>query len=194
MTNFLLAGAIAALAVFPVAGSAMAAEASSGAMLFGKEPGPGHAFACFNRHYDAPHLTGHPRQNVRDMTMFVDSWSDADSGRQYSLGIGVKFRAVKSEFQLSGGCSSTVDGKNALSCGIDCDGGHIDVRVRDANSVLVGIPDGARTWDPESENEPPKQAHFGADDKLFRLDRTDLKQCLPLVADEDIRAEISAAK
>jgi hypothetical protein len=171
-----------------------AAGAGDDVALFGKDPGSGNAFACYTRHYDKAHLAGHPKQNVVDMTLFVNSYVDADIGRQYALSIGVHFRPRPKLFELAGGCSSSVDGKNALNCGIDCDGGRIDIRVRDANSILVSIPDGAATWDAESEDEPPDNERFGSDDKLFRLDRTALPDCLPLVFDDDVKAEITGMK
>ena len=145
------------------------------------------------RHYDGAHLAAHPQQNVDDMTIFVNSFVDPEAGRQYLLEMGVRFREISTPFQTSGGCG-TVDGKKGLSCGIDCDGGEIDVTVRDQDSILVSIPDGARTWDPESGETPPANARFGLDDKLFRLDRTKLQDCLPLVGDDSLKAEISAAK
>ena len=113
------------------------------------------------------------------------------SGRQYTLQIGVHFRTRPALFQLEGGCGAATEGNVGLNCGIDCDGGVIDVRVKDANSILVSIPDGAQTLDPNSGDEPPEDAKFGLDDKLFRLDRAKLQDCLPLVSDDDIKAEIS---
>lgn len=164
--------------------------------LFGKDPGDQPAQACFIRHYDQPHLKVHPEQNVTDMLMFVDSTVDAEYGRGYSLSLGVNFRGVEHQMQVSGGCGATdVEGDGLLGCGIDCDGGWIGVRVKDANAMYVEIPDGARIWDPDpSVEEPPAEAAFGKDDLLFRLDRTDLSECLPVIYDEDLKAQIVAAK
>jgi hypothetical protein len=188
-------GTIASGAVLLAASSMAAAAASSSDLaLFGKDPGNGKAYACYTRHYDAAHLAAHPKQNTREMTLFVNSFVDSEMGRQYTLEIGVSFRKSKKLFQVSGGCGLSDDGKNALNCGIDCDGGNIDVSVKDADSILVSIPDGARTWEPESGEEPPPDAKFGPDDKLFRLDRTALQDCLSLIADDDIKAEIAATK
>jgi hypothetical protein len=161
--------------------------------LFGRDPGKDKVYACFTRQYDAAHLAGHPKQNVTGMALLVDSYED-DSGRQYQLEVGVRFRKQPTLFQLSGACERTVDGKTALSCGFDCDGGHIDVRVKDAQSILVSIPDGARAWDPSSSEEPPAGAKFGTDDKLFRLDRANLHDCLPEALDDDTKAAIAGAK
>ena len=170
------------------------AGSDSDLALFGKDPGKDKVFACFTRQYDAAHLTGHPRQNVTGMMLLVNSYVDDDGARLYELEIGVQFRKQAKLFQLSGVCDPLTRGKTALSCGFDCDGGHIDVRVKDAQSILVSIPDGARTWDPTSAAEPPAGARFGTDDKLFRLDRASLRDCLPEALDDDTKAAISAAK
>jgi hypothetical protein len=164
-------------------------------VLFGKEPGAEEALACFIRHYDAPHLTAHPQQNVTDMLLLVNKpVAEADSERWYTLSLGVRFREVENQFHVEGGCSAMDNGTQLLGCGIDCDGGSIDIRPRDASSVLVDIPYGARHWDPESDADNPPQADFGADDKVFRLDRTALKECLSLVFDEELKARMANAE
>jgi hypothetical protein len=181
--------ALAALAAATLPASAAAA---GDATIFGKVPANGKLYACYTRRYDKTHLAGHPKQNTRDMALFVNAADEDDS--QYVLTLGVHFRKSPKLFQVSGGCSRSDDGKGTLHCGVECDGGQIDVSVKNEKSVLVAIPDGARTWDPESDDDPPANARFGADDKLFRLDRADLKDCVPIIFDETIRGEIAAMK
>ncbi len=174
-------------------GMAIAAGSSSDLALFGKDPGEQRAFACFIRHYDAAHLDKHPKQNVTDMTLLVDSTpGDSDYGRQYNLSIGVNFRAVKDEFQVAGGCGIDTGDDRLLGCGIDCDGGQIDVKLRNANSIAVEIPYGARTWNPDSDETTPAAATFGEDDKLFWLERTSLSDCVDLEYDDDAQALLAA--
>ena len=194
VTKTMLLWAVVGVAVAFMPGAGLAGEVDTNVALFGKDPGVGKVYACYVRHYDAAHLAAHPKQNVRDMLLFVNSYVDDESGRQYSLGMGVKFRKSDTQFQVEGGCGASADGSHALNCGIDCDGGRIDVSVKDANAILVSIPDGARTWDPESGDEPSADGHFGDDDKLFRLDRTSLADCVPIIADDDIKAEIGATQ
>ena len=194
MAAHVLVRAMAFAVLSSSAASTIALGAGSDITLFGEDPGKGKAFACYTRHYEAKHLAAHQKQNVVDMTLFVNSFVDGDLGRQYTLAIGVHFRKRPTLFQLAGGCSPAADGAGALNCGIDCDGGRIDVRVRDAASILVSIPDGARTWNPDSGEEPPKDANFGYHDKVFRLDKTELATCLPLVFDDDVKAAISAQR
>jgi len=181
----LLAASIA-LALFSV--TPAFAVSSTDLALFGKDLGNDRAFACYERHYDPAHLKAHPKQNVTDMTLLVDS--KVDDQRTYDLSIGVSFRKVKTQFQVSGSCSGTIDGKALLDCGVDCDGGMINVRLKDANSILVDIPYGARTWDPTTDEDTDPgtdnpAAQFGPDDKSFRLDRVSLKLCSNLVNDDE---------
>jgi hypothetical protein len=161
--------------------------------LFGQDMGEEALHSCFVRHYDEPHLRVHPQQNVTDMALLVSAQPGEGYEGFYGVSIGVRFRGVTNELQLAGGCGAGDDGKT-LGCGIDCDGGVIDVALRDENSVRVEIPYGARTWDPESDGEPDPAAEFGEDDKVFRLDRADLKECLNLVWDEDLKARIAAGE
>lgn len=182
--------ALAALLLGPA--GAAAGESDKDKALFGKDPGQARAYACYVRRYDAAHLQAHPDQNVRDMLLFVHSSVEGDSGRQYSLEMGVRFRAAETQFRVSGGCSSSSAGESGLNCSIDCDGGTIDVRLSGPDALLVSIPYGAATWDPDSEATPPEGARFGKDDELFRLERTGLNDCLPIVSDEEQKAEIAA--
>ncbi len=192
---------LAAGLLLPLVGFSYAAD-SADVALFGKELGDGNGYACFVRHYDAAHLRGHKLQNVTDMTVFVASTRSEDGGdRNHQIGIGVNFRGVDHQMQVSGYCGTSVEGQQSLlNCGIDCDGGQIDVTMKDADAMLVSIPYGARTWDPtedtESGDEPAANpaAEFGSDDKLFKLDRTDLSECAVLVYDETMQAEIAALK
>jgi hypothetical protein len=183
---------LAALSLILATGPTLAAGAQNDKALFGRDPGKDRAFACFSRQYDAGHLSQHKEQNVTAMTLLVDSANDADYGRQYAISIGVNFRAVDEQFQVSGSCGVDEEGNKLLGCGIDCDGGQIDVKLRDADSIAVEIPYGARTWDPQSEGEPPAEAAFGPDDKVFWLYRTDLKNCLPLEYDDAGKALLAA--
>ena len=175
-----------------LAGPSFAGGTQNDEMLFGRDPGQDRVFACFTRHYDAKHLSQHAEQNVTDMTLLVDSANDPDYGRGYNLSIGVNFRGVPEQFLVAGSCGVDEAGNKLLGCAIDCDGGQIDVKLRDADSIQVDIPYGARTWDPESEDEPPAEAAFGPDDTVFWLHRTDLANCQPLEYDDAAKALLAA--
>ena len=124
-----IASLASAVGLLMLASPAALAASDGDLALFGKDPGKDKVFACFTRQYDAPHLAGHPKQNVTTMALLVNSYVEDDGTRLYELEIGVAFRKQAKLFQLSGVCDPLVKGKAALSCGFDCDGGHIDVRV-----------------------------------------------------------------
>jgi len=175
------------------------ADSTTDTQIFSKDPGKDRAFACFVRHYDAAHLNAHPQQNVTDMLVLVDSSYDADSqSRSYALTLGSNFRGVKKQFQSYGGCSGTIEGQK-LSCYIDCDGGAIDVRFKDQNSILVDIPYGARLEDPDAspDDEPgvdvPDKANFGPDDKTFLLSRASAALCVDLTDEDSKELLLNAA-
>jgi len=158
-----------------------------------REPGAAGANACFGRQYARKHLSTHPDQNVTDMLAYVSKSEGPDSA--YSVSLRVRFRQLNKPFNVSGSCGLGADGKSTLGCGIDCDGGSLSVRIKNEQSLLVEIPDSVRLYDPSASDDDagpdlPKAARFGSDDKLFRLDRADLKACLGLVFDEDIKAKI----
>jgi len=128
------------------------------------------AHACFSRVYDPGHLAQHPQQNVRTM-LLVKSGSEGDEP-SYGVRIGVTFRKSSAHFESAGDCNAIHDnaaaGESAgvAHCGVDCDGGSIDVAIKDARSVLVSIPDGARIWRPGNDEGEPgnSRKRFGADD------------------------------
>jgi hypothetical protein len=159
--------------------------------LFGRALSGTEIHACFNRVYDTAHLAQHPRQNVR--TMLLKASSDSNQPT-YALRLGVTFRKSGAHFESAGDCSSihdTGDTKGSVGvahCGVDCDGGSIDVAIKDAKSVLVSIPTGARIWRAGSDNDDDQSKRFGSDDKVFRLDKAALIECLRLADDSKEKA------
>jgi hypothetical protein len=161
--------------------------------LFGRALGSKPIHVCFTRIYDAGHLAQHPRQNVRTMLLLVKG-NVEDDQPSYELRMGVTFRKSGTHFESAGNCGSIHDadaGESGVAhCGVDCDGGQIDVAVKDAKSVLVSIPEGARIWRADSDDDSDQRKRFGADDKVFRLDRTELTQCRSLADDAKERAAL----
>ena len=158
--------------------------------LFGRGLTKQKMHACFKRVYDAPHLAAHPKQNVRTMSLLVTA--DPGSGSPtYAIAIAVTFRKSGQHFDSYGDCGSIHDlagngPANTAHCGVECDGGSIDVAIKDKGSLLVSIPEGARLWRPGGDDDTGNaRGRFGEDDKLFRLDKTKLTDCLSLASDED---------
>ena len=191
---------VAALSVFIAATPSHANAGGFIASFLGAEPSKtAESFACFNRIYDPAHLASHPQQNVKTMTLLAVV--DPANPDEVQLRFGVAFRSRKGMLETNGGCAVVNDenGKptsaTSAHCGVDCDGGAIDVTLKGDGNVLVGIPAGARLWKPGSDN-PDDNVHgaFGSDDKLFRLDRAALDQCLPLAADKNEKARLKSGR
>ena len=180
-----------ALGVFAATAGPSLAQESDVVKIFGRDPGKGDAHACFVRHYTKAHMKSHPEQNVTDMIGFVSKQEGPDA--YYSIQLQVNFRNMKKPFQVSGSCSESQDGKKSLGCGVECDGGSLSVRVKNESSILVDIPYSVRVFDPadtDEDAELPKGARFGADDKLFRLDRASLRDCVSVMYDDELKAKV----
>jgi hypothetical protein len=153
-------------------------------------------YACFVRRYDASHLAQHPKQKVSAMKLLVTA-EDApeDKTVNYSFRLGFKYRHRAGNFDSSGFCSHIVaentGGEIRLGCGVDCEGGGIEVAMKDEKSALIRL-ERIRIWE---RNKPDDDASndlvAGADDKIFRVDRADLHECSDLVTD---RKELAALR
>jgi hypothetical protein len=181
----------------PLARAESPEDAAFATQVFGKAPGDKPTSVCFSRVYDDTHLSTHPQQNVRTMHMIVTSRVE-EGNRTYELRLGVNFKNSKRKFETSGSCGST-HGKGedpkengTVHCGVDCDGGGIDVALRDSKSLRVAIPAGARLYRAGSNDGPPTNGrkNFGSDDKLFRLDRANFSECLPMVHGAEDRKQL----
>jgi hypothetical protein len=192
---------IAAAVTTPAAGgSAARAEESqdsfAGRLFAGNLDQQAKSYACFVRVYDAAHLKQHRLQKVSAMKLLLTAEQvPEDEALNYSFRLGVSFRHRPGEFDSSGDCghikaSESEQGKTQLGCSVDCDGGGITVElVRDDKSTLVRL-DSIRIW----RNNKPDEDGFplsGADDRVFRLDRTSLDRCRSLVTD---RQELAAMR
>jgi hypothetical protein len=106
---------------------------------FARVLGDKQTHACFSRAYDAGHLAQHLQQNVRTMLLLVSAKSEADSGPSYELRINVTFRKSDVHFESAGDCGSIHDAADAgrssavAHCGVDCDGGSLDVAIKNEN-------------------------------------------------------------
>ena len=155
------------------------------------------AYACFVRRYDPDHLARHPKQKVSAMKLLVTAEIPPEEKTiNYSFRLGVKYRHRSGDFDSSGFCSHVVaeDAGNEMrfGCGVDCDGGGIGVALsKDDKSAIIRL-ERVRIW---QNNKPDEEAGdslvAGADDKIFRLDRIDTRECASLVTD---RKELAAIR
>ena len=169
------------------------------------------AYACFARHYDTEHLAQHPLQKVSVMKLLISTENDPDFPNfQYAFRLGVSFRDRPGNFDSSGNCGhapTIKDPDNSdippqdrvtrpagidFECHVDCDGGGVNVSLANSDNAIILKLDHIRIWKsnaPDAEAAGALQA--GADDKIFRLDRTSLNECASLVAD---RKELAAMR
>ena len=135
------------------------------------------------------------------MLLLVRGEKDAEEGEvNYSFSLGVKFRAKPRRFLSAGDCGHAKigesDGAVTLSCGVDCDGGGLNMALApDDKSTLVSI-DEIAVWAAGQDDDPEKRSGLrgGADDRSFRLGRAPLAQCLPLADDRKEAAAIRRGK
>jgi len=155
------------------------------------------AYACFVRRYDAEHLARHPKQKVAAMKLLISAELDKEDKELHnSFRLGFRYRHRSGDFDSSGSCSHAVFTKNGtevrLGCGVDCEGGGIGVALsRDDKSAIVRLAR-VRVWQNNKPDDDAEQSLVaGADDGIFRLDRTDTSECASLVTD---RKELAALR
>ena len=161
------------------------------------------SYACFVRVYDAAHLRRHPLQKVAAMKLLVtaEPTEQGQPGLTYSFRLGVKFTKRPGDFDSSGTCSRlTVESQTEMkttahfACGVDCDGGGITVELTKENvSTLVRL-ENIRIWQNNKPDDEGLNLSGGADDKIFRLDRTRTTMCKSLITDRKERAAIRTLK
>jgi hypothetical protein len=203
---------LAVVAVFSILARPVLAEDQSAAdadyakRMFAGGGGKLKNYACFVRIYDAQHLAQHPQQKVSVMKLLITAEKNIPDDKllEYSFRLGANFRDRPGDFDSSGECghaptvrSPDTDAPVAtgidFECNVDCDGGGVTLNLasKDA-SVFVKLPDHIRIWKGKDPDEAAVAALMaGADDKIFRLDRADLKECAILAND---RKELAAMR
>lgn len=156
------------------------------------------SYACFVRRYDAEHLARHPKQKVASMKLLVSAETDKEDKQLHnSFRLGFRYRHRSGDFDSSGSCGShavllSQGDEVRMGCGVDCEGGGIEVALsKDNKSAIIRLVQ-IRIW---QNNKPDDEAErslvAGVDDKIFRLDRTDTSECASLVTD---RKELAALR
>jgi hypothetical protein len=155
-------------------------------------------YACFTRAYDPAHLAEHPQQKVSAMKLLLTAQKyPEDNEMNYSFRLGVKYRSKSGNYDSSGDCGhgKFVDvhsNEAMLGCGVDCDGGGINVALANSDKAVIVKLERVRIWKDKNYDEDAAQDLVaGADDKTFRLDRTSLSDCESLVSD---RKELAALR
>lgn len=190
----ILSMAAVLLAVSSAAGAAESTKDEAyAARLFAGEIGKDKSYACFVRRYDAAHLARHPQQKVETMKLLVSAEKVPEAeGLSYSFRLGIEFRDRRGTFESAGSCGHVGDFDEAadklhLGCGVDCDGGGISVELaNDDKATLVRIEE-LRIWRSGNAGDDEEDIALkgGADDRSFRLDRADLKDCGALMPEPE---------
>jgi hypothetical protein len=202
---------LAALAAGPALADDRELDAAFAKRVFaGSLPNP-KAYACFARHYDAAHLAQHPLQKVAVMKLLISTEKDPDFAVfQYSFRLGVNFRDRPGDFDSSGECGHAPTIKDPdnpdippqdrvakpdnidFACSVDCDGGGVAVSLASHDDAVIVKLDRIRIWKGKDPDDAAiRSLEGGADDKVFRLDRTSVNECATLVTD---RKELAAMR
>jgi hypothetical protein len=179
------------LASMAILASLFAAPAMAGdlgaANMFGRDPGSDIAYACFSTTFDEGWLKAHPDQNVSRITVFVARRTGEDAV-WHSGNMEMHFRDSAATYQVSADCSNE---GTLFSCGIDCDGGGYQMSAISKSELTVLIDGYLRYYDIAEQPSGQTTAGFKGGDKALTVHRTALQDCLPLVADDEIRAKIA---
>jgi len=182
------------------AGLAPAAQAYAAASgnefwtkLLGRLDRQGESFACFSQRYDDAHLSAHPRQRVAFAKALVDGFfqesvaGPASGSYMYQVTLAFRFR---DRAETLTGVVECGDGtpKDSLRHGAHCAGpgdAHTHLALSGRQAVIMTISRGADLWmpGPQDQRHDTVKNPFGPDDRVFRLVRTDLKQCEDLAFD-----------
>ncbi|HEX5210416.1 MAG TPA: hypothetical protein VFW22_01610 [Pseudolabrys sp.] len=193
---------IAATAMIATLGAGSVAAAEPDAQAFAKRllghevAAKGNTYACFARRYDAAHLRRHSQQKTTAMKLLVSAEMVPDHQQpNYSFTLGMTFRDRKGHFDTTGSCGHPAaeqegSDKLVLGCGVDCDGGGLQIEMaNDDKSVIVRI-DRMAIWNNDRPDDERGSFDGGADDKAFRLDRVGLEECKPLMPKDDTVAAL----
>jgi hypothetical protein len=139
--------------------------------------------ACYVRSYDAKHLRAHPHQRITAMKFLlrVGAYDPKPEKAEqpfdlfyYMFAMSVARRGDKRLLHTSGDCM----GGEGISCVVDCDGGGVTLdKMPPAGSLIVRLNDDGIRMFHDCDEEQGVLVKGGADDKVFRLDKTTNDAC-----------------
>jgi hypothetical protein len=161
--------------------------------------------ACFSRVYDAVHLRQHPRQTTTAITVWLryEPMSGGAPGLALDLGVAISRRGDPLPYFAQGDCVwdaranrntsdqrliNSLNKDEAAVCMMSAqpdvfeatsaeEGGFLLLdRGKDRNTLMVYLDDGL-TMVKRTTRGNQEYLHFGADDRVFLLRRTDSKNC-----------------
>ncbi len=176
---------LGALAVLMAIGGQAAAQGDPriSALVPILAPQPGNK-ACYSRAYDTAHMKAHPQQRITAMKFLlaVQAYDPkpADATKPedlyyYTFSMSVARRGDKRLLHTSGDCM----GGETISCVVDCDGGSVALdKMPPAGSLIVRLNnDNGITMFHDCDEGKGVVVKAGADDKVFRLDKSAAVAC-----------------
>ncbi len=181
----ILAIAAVLAAIEPIPSAEAAAKNEFLARLVGHLYRDGETFACFSRRYNDSYLAAHRQQNVAYAKVLVSAYfrpSSIDpkySAYSYQLGLAFKFRGRPEQLTSVAECGSKDSPRGFECAGPVGSDGNMHLALESDHALRMTIPHGSDLWAPG----PIDQRHdivknpFGADDKVFRVERAPLAEC-----------------
>lgn len=143
---------------------------------------------CLVRHYSAGDLAAHPKQNVNDLLVYVGKRQGVHDGYiYYNVNAQLRFRDSKQNFTFSADCGRQAGEIAPIGCGIDCEGGGLNVALNADKTVALTITSSIRLNASDSAS-PQDTAGFKSEDVRFVLRQTSLGECIPVIHDEALKA------
>lgn len=148
-------------------------------------PKPGNRI-CYARSYGKDHLAAHPKQRVTDLKFQLayhrhKADSDYPQGqRNYYFRVIAKLRSSSKTYSAMGECSAS---GAKIFCGVECDGGGVNIRTRSQGKLLVYFGDTdfirlAESCDAVDEADGV-ELKSGSDDREFLLGPVSASACPP---------------
>jgi hypothetical protein len=152
------------------------------------------ASACFVRRYDARHLAQHPKQKVAAMKLLVTAETPPGEPTNYAFHAGVQFRDRPGHFDGGTSCGHLLneDGGHEItfSCSVECGDGGLEIALsKDDKSAIVRLT-AIAIWNRKTPDGDIESLQGGADDKVFRVDRVDSKECAELLSNREELASL----
>jgi hypothetical protein len=130
------------------------------------------ALGCFARVYDRAHLAKHPDQRVTAVKLHIHRPPPEYSSTNGFYWFLVQFKVRGRDETLRSGGACREEAPGLMRCGVDCDGGGVNVAPRGDHAMMYLQAITVTTCGDKEE-----ELTGGKDDRVFRLDRADQRVC-----------------
>jgi hypothetical protein len=152
------------------------------------------ASACFVRNYDAAHLKQHPKQKVSAMKLLVTAENRPGEPTSYAYHVGVQLRNKPGNFDGGSSCGHLLseDRRDEItfSCDVECGGGGLEIAMSKDNKSAIVRLEVIAVWNRKHPDGETESLQGGADDRVFRVDRIDAKECAELLTNHEELASL----